>query len=114
LSHWRNFVWAVQGLKHAGSAPGPETTFGPAKATVEPVSIAAPANSDKNSFDFDIVFVSSEKPHLLYFSLQGGLPAKNKPYVLSVDQFKFAKQHVFFHNRQTFMLVGVQKNLDGA
>src|SRR5579863_8857048 len=35
LSHWKNFVLSDQGLKHSGLAPGPDTIFGPAKATVE-------------------------------------------------------------------------------
>src|SRR5215467_3774926 len=43
FGHWKYFVLASQGLKHWGSAPGPETTFGPARATdeIKPVSARA-------------------------------------------------------------------------
>ncbi|MEI7462758.1 MAG: hypothetical protein WCK15_25425 [Pirellula sp.] len=48
LSHWKYLVWSVHGLKHAGSAPGPETIFGPAKAEVAAKSAAPAANGSTN------------------------------------------------------------------
>src|SRR5262245_2047586 len=35
FGHWKYFVFASQGLKHSGLAPGPETIFGPAKAALD-------------------------------------------------------------------------------
>ena len=35
FGHWKYLVDEFHGLKHPGSAPGPETVLGPAKATVE-------------------------------------------------------------------------------
>src|SRR5690242_13655788 len=40
FGYWKNFVLSVQGLKHCGSAAGPETTLGPA-ARAEPAMAAA-------------------------------------------------------------------------
>src|SRR5579863_7159676 len=35
FGHWKNLVDADHGLKHSGSAPGPETVLGPANAALE-------------------------------------------------------------------------------
>src|SRR5579883_1114683 len=46
FGHWKYLVWSDQGLKHSGLAPGPETTFGPAKTAADDMSSPAIARPD--------------------------------------------------------------------